>query len=125
MSRWAAVILVLGTFVANIGVASNLVECILTDDGKSESIQLKMGRNNKIVQWDELKWAQASEEAYWLSVFSEDIEEYGIEWSKSFVARNGYSILEIGTTGDAFIIGVNLKLEKGFFYLQRSWFRCW
>ena len=57
----------------------------------------------------------SSKGAYWLDVFANDVEDYGFEWQRSFVAANGYSILELGTSADAFKLGVNLQTNKGFF----------
>lgn len=101
--------------------SGSTVTCTLDNAGKKESIQLKLDANGKIVQWDNTKWAVTSKGAETLAVFSENIEEYGFEWSKSFRAPNGYSILELGTTADASRVGVNLKTKTGFYtYLDQG-----
>ena len=102
-------------FCANVAMADSTVKCSLKTDDKTEWVQLKLNAKSEIVQWDTKKWGKVSKNAYWLSVFAEDIEEYGFEWQKSFKARNGYSILELGTTADAFLVGVNQAAGKGFF----------
>ena len=90
------------------------VKCTLTDSGNTEWVQLTLDANDKIVQQTKKKWATSSG-GKWLDVFSQDVENYGFEWQKSFKAPNGYNILELGTTADSFQIGVNMGAGKGFF----------
>lgn len=89
--------------------------CTLTYEDKTEWIELKLDSKGKIIQWDDSKWAKTSSNAYWFQPFGENIEEYGFEWDKSFLTPNGYSILELGTTADAFKVGINIDEAKGFF----------
>jgi len=98
------------------------VQCELKnpDTEKTEWIRLKL-ENDKIVRWDKTHWAQVSTGAYWLAAFAEELpsdEDEGdspFEWEKSFKVRTGYSILELGTTADAFKVGVNFEKSRGFF----------
>jgi len=91
------------------------ITCSLETKEKAESVTLRVNSAGKIVQWDKRRWGKPSKDANWLNVFGENIEEYGFEWEKSFVAPNGYSILELGTTADSFKVGVKLSAGKGFF----------
>lgn len=89
------------------------VTCTGTIQGKKQGVTLNLNSKGKIVQWDENRWAKS--QGSYLGVFGKNIEDYGFEWDKSFVARNGYSILELGTTADSHTVGVNLSQGLGFY----------
>jgi hypothetical protein len=91
-----------------------IAKCTVQHDGRLHAIHLKLDRAGKIVRWDRSRWAKVSRDSVF-AAFAEDVDEYGFEWEKSFMARNGYSILELGTTADSFTVGVNLAVGKGFF----------
>jgi hypothetical protein len=103
-------------FVSTFSIAADTVTvvCFGRIQGISETVRLKLhAKKMEIVQWDDTKWGVSA--GSYLGVYSQPIEEYGFEWTKSFRARNGYSILELGTTADSHTIGVNLQEKKGFY----------
>lgn len=78
------------------------VRCEGKYQGAKEALSVKIGSNGKIKEWKKNRMALVEKGAVYAAAFSEDIEEYGYEWIKSFRASNGAAILELGTTADSF-----------------------
>jgi hypothetical protein len=88
-------------------------------DGVTHTAKLKLD-GGKIVPWSGKKWAlvtpgKGKSVFFWLG---QDRETSGIEWERSGKAKNGYSLVTVGTTADSVTLGVSLKDNKGFFKYQ-------
>jgi hypothetical protein len=90
-------------------------KCTVSHKERTHAITLKI-EDGKIIPWDSKRWAKITPKKdsifFWLG---QDREESALEWEKSYRAKNGYSIVEVGTTADAVKVGVNLDEKKGFF----------
>jgi hypothetical protein len=86
-------------------------------NGVTHTARVKVDARGKIVPWTEKKWAQITpgkgkSEFFWLG---QNRETSGIEWERAGKAKNGYSLVTVGTTADSVTLGVSLKDGKGFF----------
>jgi hypothetical protein len=84
-----------------------VVRCEGKYQGVKEVLTVKIGSNGKIKEWKKNQMALVENGAIYAAAFSEDIEEYGYEWIKSFRATNGAAILELGTTADSFKLAIS------------------
>jgi hypothetical protein len=82
--------------------------------GKTGIISLKLDDKNKIIQWSRNKLANTPAGSIFEN-FSYNLADEPYDYMNSFMGRNGYSIIEIGSTADAEQIGVHLGLKKGFY----------
>jgi hypothetical protein len=101
------------SFAAPSTVDTTVVKCSVTIDGSDEWIKLRINSRGKIVTWSERKLASAKPNSIF-AILNES-EEDSFEWVNFIVARNGFSILEAGTTADSFMVGVSRDRTKGFF----------
>jgi hypothetical protein len=89
-------------------------------DGVTHTAKVKLDPRGKIVPWSDKKWASITPGKgkslfFWLG---ENRETSGIEWERSGKAKNGYSLVTVGTTADSVTMGVSLRDMKGFFKYQ-------
>jgi hypothetical protein len=89
-------------------------------DGVKHTAKVKLDARGKIVPWSDTKWAAVTPGKgkslfFWLG---QNRETSGIEWERSGKAKNGYSLVTVGTTADSVTMGVSLKAMKGFFKYQ-------
>ena len=89
-------------------------------DGVTHTAKVKLDARGKIVPWSDRKWASITPGKgksifFWLG---QNRETSGIEWERSGKAKNGYSLVTVGTTADSVTMGVSLKDMKGFFKYQ-------
>lgn len=89
-------------------------------DGVTHTAKVRLDARGKIVPWSATKWAavtpgKGNSLFYWLG---QNRETSGIEWERSGKAKNGYSLVTVGTTADSVTMGISLAAKKGFFKYQ-------
>ncbi len=89
------------------------VEC-KTTEGKVHKLKAKLTSKGKLVRWDNKRFVEADSKSIF-HLFATDQEETGVEYSKEFQAKNGYSIVVLGTTADEHTLGISLEKLDGFF----------
>lgn len=112
MIKWTAILFLLA---APAMAATTTVKCSGKYENKTETIEVKLDSRGKWVKWDSARWAKTSKNSLFSYFGSKDMEGEGVEWNKVFLARNGFAIMNLGTTADSFTIGISLKAMKGFF----------
>ncbi len=93
--------------------ATFTVKCTSTYNNKKETIQIRLSDKGKIVPWDSKVLCKAPKDSLF-SNFS-GREDDGIEYSNTFVARNGFALVNVGTTADDMTIGVHPKTLQAFY----------
>ncbi len=101
------------SFAAPSTEGTTVVKCSVTIDGSTEWIKLRLNSRGKIVTWSERKLASAKTNSIFAML--NESEDAGFEWVNFIMARNGFSIIEAGTTADSFMVGVSRDRTKGFF----------
>lgn len=88
-------------------------------DGVTHSAEVKLDAKGRIlpngVKWASITPGKGKSIFYWLG---EHRQNSGIEFEKTAIAKNGYSLVTVGTTADAVTMGISLKDGKGFFKYQ-------
>jgi hypothetical protein len=88
------------------------VECWSIVNNTKESISVRLDAAGKITNWSKNKMANAKKDSYF-EIFSENYENF--EFMNSYIAKNKFKILELGTSADAFMIGISSDLKLGFY----------
>ncbi len=101
------------SFAAPSTEGTTVVKCSVTINGSNEWIKLRLNSRGKIITWSERKLAWAKPDSIFAML--NESEEAGFEWVNFIMARNGFSIIEAGTTADSFTVGVSRDRTKGFF----------
>ena len=93
--------------------APKIVRCEGLDGAQVQKVSIRMN-GNRIVPFSAHKLVQVNQ-GQALASFALNLTDEPYEWSKSFIASNGFSILEIGTMADSEQLGVNVATGKGFY----------
>lgn len=88
------------------------VECRTEVKTQVQTISLRLNEKRVIIQWDKNHMAKADENSIF-TLLTESPDSF--EYVNSFKVRNGYSILQVGTTADELIIGISKSLNNGIF----------
>lgn len=93
--------------------APRIVNCEGLDGSQVQKISVRLA-GNRIVPFSTKRLIRIVQGNALLN-FSLNLADEPYEWSKSFIASNGYGILEIGSTADREQIGVHAASGKGFY----------
>ena len=93
--------------------SSTIVKCEGLDGSQVQKVSIRMS-GKRIVPFSTKKLIKV-DQGQALSNFELNLADEPYEWSKSFIARNGFSILEIGSSADSEQVGVNVATGKGFY----------
>jgi hypothetical protein len=97
------------------------IQCSGKFDGKIESFKArirfdKLGDNLKearMVFWSKNKMIQADAKSFFASL--SDMENFGLEGTGSFIAKNNFKVLSVINTAEEITIGVSPDLTRGFY----------
>ncbi|OFZ28316.1 MAG: hypothetical protein A2622_04230 [Bdellovibrionales bacterium RIFCSPHIGHO2_01_FULL_40_29] len=90
------------------------VDCWTQIQNEMHVVSLRLNTQGKIVYWAKNQIAKADSKSIF-GPLAENVEEWGFEYIRSFIAPNGYSIIKAGTTADEISVGVSKNLTNGFY----------
>jgi len=101
------------SFSAFAAATPRIVECKVKIDKRGETLRLKVDEKDKLTFFSSKKIVDAPKGSYF--EFLADLENFGLEGSGSFVARNGYRVLTVINTAEEISIGLSEDFTRGFY----------